>query len=278
MFSNLLHFKNQYSNDIIQINRYILKTINQFGFEKLINPSLVQAGKRIRSILALNIFHNHSQQEVPAEFYKILALLELTHLASLLHDDVIDQNKIRRNSKSLYALYGAKQSILLGDYLLIKIFEQVSKLQLIKYFIKYTKSTAYGALLEQKLSKCSTMNDYIKVAWLKTSSLFALASTYGAYFANIRNVYYKYAICFGIVFQAQNDLNAYNFQNFYDNEDYINNAYNLPIIVLNILNISYLNLFYNKNQENYLKLQLLINSNQSAIKNTLSKYTKYLKQ
>ena len=268
MFHYLIKINNKYNKQLKILDFYILQLVDYFKIPNIVE--LVRRGKRIRSRISFDIYYqnnlNNNNTDINIEMYKTLALLELTHLSSLLHDDVIDNNKTRRNTSSLFSIYGAKKSILTGDYLLINIFNEALKLpeKLFKNFIKYSKSTAYGAILEQQLTINSTINDYFKVVWLKTSSFFIFATLCGLFFANAPletlKCNLRKSICFGIIFQIQNDLDEYKKYNFIENEDYINSNITFPIIILRLINLKYEKFFLEKSQNNYIKIQSIINS------------------
>jgi len=57
---------------------------------------------------------------------QIAAAIETLHLATLVHDDVIDDADLRRGEPSLHALYGRKQAVLMGDYLLSRCFTMIA--------------------------------------------------------------------------------------------------------------------------------------------------------
>ena len=58
---------------------------------------------------------------------EIASAIETLHLASLIHDDVIDASGERRGEPSLHALYGNRQAVLMGDYLLSRCFSMISR-------------------------------------------------------------------------------------------------------------------------------------------------------
>ena len=57
---------------------------------------------------------------------QIAAAIETLHLATLVHDDVIDDADLRRGEPSLHALYGRKHAVLMGDYLLSRCFTMIA--------------------------------------------------------------------------------------------------------------------------------------------------------
>ena len=263
-----------YSNELIKINEYIKDILSKIDIPNDMYQIIVNSGKRIRSLLAVDIYYRYNRS-IPEYLYKVLALVELVHFGSLLHDDVIDQNNIRRMRQSCYCIHGAKQSILLGDYLLAKIFGEISKLPVfvVKRFINIASSTAHGACLEQRLKTSSSFQDYIKVISLKTASLFQFSATIGLW--NTDNVVKigTYATCFGIVYQVQNDLNSYYCNVFTDSEDYMQDNITLPLI---ILFPKYAYLFRDKNQRNFDCIKDLCHST-SFQHSVFSKMSRYLK-
>jgi heptaprenyl diphosphate synthase len=64
--------------------------------------------------------------EAGERIVQIAAAIETLHLATLVHDDVIDDADLRRGEPSLHALYGRKQAVLMGDYLLSRCFTMIA--------------------------------------------------------------------------------------------------------------------------------------------------------
>ena len=76
---------------------------------------LKSGGKRIRPLLVLlsGHFSNQNQEDV----HKVSATLEMIHMSSLVHDDVIDDAPLRRGVPTIYAKYGPKMSMYCGDFI-----------------------------------------------------------------------------------------------------------------------------------------------------------------
>ena len=275
------------NEDIKHINRFINELILDLYFYNKINYLINNKGKHIRTLLSLHYYYKYKTNNSYniSILYKILSIVELTHFASLLHDDVIDSSKSRRLEHSFNYLYGNKNSILIGDYLLINNFnkllkvldkEQYSK-YIINQFIKASIDTAYGAYLENNLNDNidlvfdnntnikSIIEQYIKIAKLKTGSLFKFSCISGCILSNtsFNNVKQaaSFGLVFGIIYQIQNDLNDYKYSNYQESEDYMQNNITFPIIILqSITDIR--QILYNKNQTNFNKMKKLINTNQ----------------
>ncbi|MDR0630606.1 MAG: polyprenyl synthetase family protein [Holosporales bacterium] len=218
------------------LNAFILET----RIKNLVSPFSMGAGKSLRSIIYFNSVDWNDKRQYSESIYKTAALIETVHFASILHDDVIDNNLIRRNTDSSLKVHGRKKSILIGDYLLIKIvseFFKIHKDQLIRnMFLRECSATAYGALLEQSLTIDSSVEEYIRVISLKTAPLFKISAFLGAYLAS--NDFAKakknalFGVCFGILYQIQNDLDCYKHETFHKSEDYLEDNVTFPIIIL----------------------------------------------
>ena len=78
---------------------------------------LDSGGKRIRALLTMGAAklggYNQGSRDV-----NLAACVELIHSATLLHDDVIDESKLRRGEKTTNSIWGNQSSVLVGDYLL----------------------------------------------------------------------------------------------------------------------------------------------------------------
>jgi len=100
---------------------------------------------------------------------------ELIHSASLIHDDIIDEAKLRRNKQSFYDKFGSKKAVLEGDYLLSLSLVTLSKVNIdtVKIFSKKIKETILGELNQNSnLNKIQSVEEYITKTLAKTTSLF----------------------------------------------------------------------------------------------------------
>lgn len=100
-------------------------------FNHLIRPLSAAGGKRLRAQLCLLIAN--AGDSVEEERIKIAEAVELLHLATLIHDDVLDQADIRRGEETIHTHKGNKIAILSGDYLFAKAFSIVSKMPDMEY-------------------------------------------------------------------------------------------------------------------------------------------------
>lgn len=292
---NKIKVKENINKDIIQVSESLTSMLSDLYCYDKIEYLVNNKGKHIRTILSLYCFYKYksSNSYDISELYNILAIVEITHFASLLHDDVIDNSKTRRFESSLNYLYGNKNSILIGDYLLVNSFNNLIKILNNKYYSKYiidqfikaNSNTVYGAYLENRTSninKCN-INNYIKIAKLKTGSLFKFSCISGCILSNtiFNNVKQSsnFGSIFGIIYQMQNDLDDYKYINYEDSEDYMQSNITFPIIILqNFININ--EVFYNKNQTNFDKIKKMMNTIEfkNKVNNIVKKYLVFIKK
>jgi octaprenyl-diphosphate synthase len=141
----------------------------------------------------------------------LAASVESIHLASLLHDDVIDEAKLRRGKKSINAIYGDKIAIMIGDILFSRALE---------YLIDYDKMSAkalanviymlsMGEMEDVALSENMNLdkNKYMNMIYKKTACLIEMSCRESARLAGLNSeIYAKYGKNLGLVFQIVDDI------------------------------------------------------------------------
>ncbi|HMO16490.1 MAG TPA: polyprenyl synthetase family protein [Oligoflexia bacterium] len=175
---------------------------------------LDMGGKRMRPLLTILAAQLFGMKEPSKSLVDAAAGIELIHMATLLHDDIIDQSPLRRSKPSAYSQYGLTATLLTGDFLLVRAFGICAMLDdfVIKETEKACISLTEGEVTEGiiDLAKVPPLEVYIDVVEKKTASLFALASVVGAYLAGADEseisklrVFGRYA---GIAFQMIDDI------------------------------------------------------------------------
>ena len=171
-------------------------------------------GKRIRPIFALSSASLFGMIEPSQQLVDASSGIELIHMATLLHDDIIDDSPIRRHQISPFKKYGLAPSLLTGDFLLARAFGLCSKLD--RFIIEHTEQACVelteGELLEGTLDPTTgkSFEDYLTVIEKKTASLFLLASAVGAHVAGAEqdsvNRLTKFGRLAGVAFQMVDDI------------------------------------------------------------------------
>ncbi len=167
--------------------------------------SHIKSGKKLRSKLILNITGNSELS------LKLCAIIELIQIASLLHDDVIDDAKIRRGNPSINAQFGAKDAIMLGDILYAKAFYELSKFD--EFIAKTVSNAVYeisiGELLDINLSKNFNLDEkkYFDMIYKKTAVFIEACAVSAAFLANLPVEDFKiYGKNLGLAFQLIDDI------------------------------------------------------------------------
>lgn len=101
-------------------------------FNALVAPLSAAGGKRLRAQLVL-LIANAGRGSKLEDRVHIAAAVEMLHLATLIHDDVLDQADIRRGESTIHTHKGNKVAILSGDYLFAKAFHYVSRMDSMEY-------------------------------------------------------------------------------------------------------------------------------------------------
>ena len=170
-------------------------------------------GKRIRPILALLCSKALGAQEISEDIIDIAAGIELIHMATLMHDDIIDQSPIRRHKPSAYAKYGLPGTLLSGDFLLTRAFGLCSRLD--REIIEATEQACIELVEGETLEIAVPLADHtqstsLTIATRKTASLFRLAAFCGASLTespdSVKESMAKFGESLGIAFQIIDDI------------------------------------------------------------------------
>jgi len=150
--------------------------------------------------------------------YRAASLVELLHTATLVHDDVVDDSLERRGFFSVYALWKAKASVLVGDYLLAKgllLSLDNNDFKTLQILTNAVRQMSEGELLQMEKSRSLNLDEsiYFEIIENKTASLLAAACAAGAWTATadeeVSNRMKDFGRKVGIAFQMKDDLFDY---------------------------------------------------------------------
>ncbi len=196
------------NSSIIEITKSRKSIINQ-AVEDLISGG----GKKLRPFLMFLAasFGDYDQQ-------KLLQLgsgIEILHMASLVHDDVIDNAVLRRGKETAQKRFGKKEAVFIGDFLLSRtfdiFFDYLNK-DTLRKMNKNVRLLCEGEIeqSEKRFDFQIGIRDYYRRIRHKTALLFGLSSYLGAYVSGLRgkklNLLYKVGLEIGMAFQIQDDL------------------------------------------------------------------------
>jgi len=114
--------------DLERVNANLLFEVDlKPQLAKELEHFLKAPSKRIRSLLTILYLRASKMYLLPAH-YELLASVELIHNASLVHDDVIDESKLRRNRQTLNDKFDNQLAVISGDYLIGIALEKLIKI------------------------------------------------------------------------------------------------------------------------------------------------------
>ncbi len=212
--------------------------------KKMSEHHLKSGGKRLRALLTLGSA-KLSGYSLGLRDVNLAACVELIHSATLLHDDVIDESKLRRGMETTNSIWGNQSSVLVGDYLLSRCFEIMvddGDLEILKLLSSTSAKIAQGEVLQlQHRGEADLLEDtYINIINLKTASLFSAATKTGACIAGSNDKEKKalasYGKNLGLAFQIADDaLDYYGKDKFFGKEigkDFFEGKVTLPLIIV----------------------------------------------
>lgn len=174
----------------------------------------ISGGKRLRPILVVASARSlgFDQEEI---LHATACIVEYIHIASLLHDDVIDEAKKRRGKESVNSAYGNRVAIMSGDYLYSLAYNKVLDINtdIAKEISKAAYNLALGEIAEiENFSKIITEEEYFDIIYKKTASLIESSCTSGCLLSKNPDQleYFKqYGKNLGLAFQIKDDLMDY---------------------------------------------------------------------
>lgn len=176
---------------------------------------LQAGGKRLRPILTIACSHLAGYQG--SNHFYLAAAVEFLHTASLLHDDVVDESKLRRGRPTANAIWDNKASVLVGDFVNTQAFNMMLKtrsLAALDVLATTARDIAEGEVMQLVESADIALSEenYRKIIAAKTAALFAAACELGAVAAdkeNLRRNLRDFGWHLGMAFQMADDALDY---------------------------------------------------------------------
>ncbi|MFW9805757.1 MAG: polyprenyl synthetase family protein [Candidatus Thorarchaeota archaeon] len=176
---------------------------------------ILAGGKRLRSLLLTLCCEAVGGTVVDALPFAVAT--EFVQTASLIHDDVVDEDTMRRGVETTHQKYGRKMAIIAGDLLValaIKLIGERSSPELLTYVaaggIKMCEGEAADLLLSQNKAQSYTTAAALEIIRMKTVSFMTSAAKVGAMIGNANqnqlDALIKYAEMLGFAFQIRDDI------------------------------------------------------------------------
>lgn len=172
------------------------------------------SGKRLRPTLVFLSGWQHDK-EPSTDLIKAAAVVELVHLATLVHDDIMDEAELRRNRRTAAREFGPTAAVLLGDALFshaLHLAAQFPTTEVCLVVAESTRKVCAGEIVQTMRRGSTNISraDYWRIIDLKTAELFRVSCFLGARLAGSTDAYVgavaRFGRHLGIAYQIYDDL------------------------------------------------------------------------
>ena len=201
------------SLDRVKVKISSLKDDKYSDLAPLVKHVISSDGKKVRPAVTVLSSKFHPNDGSTSE--TMAAAVELLHIATLIHDDTVDNSDMRRGKGTVSSLWGIDEAVVLGDYMFAASATFVcdtGNIRVIRRFAETIMELSKGQMNEliHAFSISQNMDDYINRIYNKTGSLFATAAESGAILSgadeNIVSALRTYGVNLGIGFQLLDDI------------------------------------------------------------------------
>lgn len=142
------------------------------------------SGKQLRPLFT-GLIASQFAEKIPAATVEVAVVLELVHTATLIHDDVIDDSRLRRGMPTLNAVYHNNVSVLMGDYVLTSAFQKavfLGDMKILGIIAEVGKKLTEGEIRQYETADKRVVDEaaYLDVIMNKTAVLFMACAEVGA--------------------------------------------------------------------------------------------------
>jgi octaprenyl-diphosphate synthase len=199
-----------------ELDRYLRAQLVAFEPEirPMVDYCIDTSGKRIRPALVF-LSGWRGPEEMKSDLVRVAAVVELVHLATLVHDDIMDEADVRRNRRTAAREYGSTAAVLLGDALFahaLHLATQFPTTEICAAVSESTRRVCAGEIVQtlRRRSTTITRTEYQRIVDLKTAELFRVSCFLGARLAGFPSDYVEAVSRFGrhlgIAYQIYDDL------------------------------------------------------------------------
>lgn len=186
------------------------------GLYEPIVYSMMNGGKRIRPLLTMLACELFDKSKLPVALEVGIAF-EVFHNFTLLHDDLMDNARMRRGKPTVHIKWDPSTAVLSGDAMLVEAFRMIFKAQtdkraqIFELFAQTAREVCEGQQYDMDFEKRTNVSEaeYLEMIKLKTSVLIGACLKSGAWIGGASdsesNLLYKYGINLGLAFQLQDD-------------------------------------------------------------------------
>jgi len=172
--------------DLARVDQKILQQVEAFdpAITGYVEYCLKNGGKRIRPALVL--LSGRASGECGPRHLELAVILELVHLATLVHDDILDNASLRRGVPTMKAKWGTEISVLLGDCLFahaLKLCTRFDDLHIARVIASASNEVCTGEIIQtqRRFDLKGSVDDYLNTIRMKTGALFRTSTELAAY-------------------------------------------------------------------------------------------------
>ena len=208
------HISRELKDDIVLYNEYLSNSLESRVslINKVLRYVIKFKGKQFRPLLC--ILSSKLAGKSNEMTFLSASTVEMLHVATLLHDDVVDESYLRRGWPTINKIWGNKLSILIGDYMFSKSLDNIASFndfEHIKILSNISRRLSEGEILQIENAKTKNMSEdiYFKMISDKTASLISASCKLGYISVlndNKKNNLEKFGEYFGIAYQLKDDL------------------------------------------------------------------------
>ena len=197
-----------------EVDRRITAQVNAFdpAIEGYVAYAIGGGGKRLRPLLAL--LSGGATGSLGSEHVDLAVIVELIHLATLVHDDIMDDAERRRSQPTVNARWGNSLSVLLGDVLFahaLNLSTDFDDTRISRTIARTATEVCSGEMIQtqRRFDLQLSRDEYFRIIGMKTGSLFACAAELGAVISGapeeVVRHFKKYGAQIGTAYQIYDD-------------------------------------------------------------------------
>jgi len=229
--------------DLAVVDEFIKNALmsSQRVLNSAVNDLLAAGGKRIRPAMVLlaGRFGRYNEEKL----IPLAASVEIMHMATLVHDDIIDEAELRRGRATTQSRWGNDVAVFTGDFLFTRAFAVITQKtshENMHYLSQAIRSVCEGEIeqFESRYQSQVSFLSYLRRISRKTARLFALSCQVGALEAKCRSKMVRHLRAFGhdfgMAFQITDDLLDFSGKQVEVGKplcsDFVQGIYTLPVI------------------------------------------------
>jgi octaprenyl-diphosphate synthase len=198
------------------VTRQLISQVHEFDSRILpyARHALDTGGKQLRPALLALASRACGTGRISAEHVSAAVIIEMVHLATLVHDDVMDEAEIRRGRPTLAAAWGNEIAVLFGDCLFaqaVKLAASFPTPEVCRAVAAAVNTVCTGEILQTRHRRqfAASRRDYFRVIEMKTAELFGLSCDLAAFLSGAaeteRTALRRFGMAFGTAYQVYDD-------------------------------------------------------------------------